>query len=139
MNKIEIHIKPTKVFGFDAYRMKVGTQVVVYRVISDMLLDIARTYEPPSTSIHEGAIKAQVATRVRKRDGKRGFAAFVLTILEPGNTLTCSEIAKIGHEQGDTRPTKSYAATLRNLEKAGKIKSIKKKRPFLWYIPKYPA
>jgi hypothetical protein len=134
VNKVEIHIKPIKVFGFDGYQMKVGAVKVTYRSLNDLLLDIARTYEPPSTVIHEGHVKVSVP---RKRGGKnQGFSSFVLGLLAGENTLTCATIAENGHKKGDERPLKSYSAALRNLEKAGKVKSVKKSRPFLWYIGK---
>jgi hypothetical protein len=122
--KPEIHIKPVKVLGYDAYRMKVGKETVTYRTIQDVLLDIARTYEPPTTLIHKGCMPAggQAKPPKSRKGGKQGFSKFVYELLEGQTPLTCNEVAKLGHGAGDKRPLKSYSAALRNLEKAGKIK-----------------
>ena len=138
MNKTEIHIKPTKVLGFDGYQMKVGTVKVTYRSINDLLLDIARTYEPPSTLIHGGSVPCNgIPTSPQKRGkkgGKRGFNKFVLELLEGKSPIKCKEVCFDGHGAGDTRPLKSYSAALRNLEKAGKVKSNKNVRPYRWSL-----
>lgn len=116
---MKVVIEHTKVRHFECFDVLFDKDRVIYRSLQDVLLDVARAFEP-----HENKVTPGVGV----------FTQFVLELLNDCASRTVSEIKALGRRHGDERPLKTYSATLCNLRRSGRVSVNKKGKRHKWTI-----